>query len=603
MKRIKNWIMRLSIRKKLIFYSYLIIVPILIIISVLLFMQNYRQAVKNDEENCVHSIQRLSDNIEVVQKNIMEMGTYICINEDIKRILTSDNPTELNRDARLWVNHGPLQMIQDMVAIDGQIKTVAIYPESGVNPYLKCIDHSSYLTDMEQIRKEDIYVLATQEQGKFLWQRIGKHQSDTYRSNQNDKIVMYREIYDMARKRKLGYLVLGSTAEIFDEICRNDLQGKDETVLIMSEYGAELVRCGTVGEDIIKEILEEKSTQPIGKGKIESSTWENYRIYRCQSTETGTIAYKITPKAGISDFMDTIIYAPLALLLGFIAGLFPVMILVSRIVTRPLHELSAAMEKFKKGDFNQKVEVVTLDEVGEASMCFNSMVDDMKDLIDNNYILALKERQSELDALQAQINPHFLYNTLDSLYWKAIEAEDEEIAEDILSLSQMFRLVLNQGNSIVTVRNETELLERYLHIQKMRFGKRFEYEIQIEDAIIEEEIPKLILQPFVENAIVHGFEQGEAHFCLSVRGGREEGYLRFQVHDTGVGMSSEQLKAIWEKQETGQHSSQRIGKYAIRNVKERLELVYHEDYELVIESEEGQGTTVIISIPSRAKEG
>ncbi len=597
MKRIKNWIMRLSIRKKLIFYSYLILVPILLGISVCLIMQNYQLAVQKHEENCIQSVQRLSDNLEVVQKNIIELGIYISINENIRQILTCENPRELNRDARLWLNNAPIRMVQDMVAIDGVVKTVAIYPENGVSPYLKCIDHSSYLPELQQVQKEAIYLLATRTKGKYLWQRVGKDQSDTYEFNYNDKIVMYHEIFDLARKNKLGYLVLGSTAEIFDEMCKDDLQDRKETVLVMSAYGAELVRCGAVEDEAVEEILEKSCAQSAGTEDIAVGTWKNYQVYCRQSKETGVRVYKITPRVNVLDVADRIIYEPLAFLLAFLAGLCPVMILVSNIVSKPLRKLGAAMEKFKEGDFSQKIEVVTFDEIGEASACFNSMVDNIRELINNNYILALKEKQSELDALQAQINPHFLYNTLDSLYWKAVEAEDEEIAEDILSLSQMFRLVLNQGDSIVTVKIEAELLERYLHIQKMRFGKRFEFEIQIERSIMEEKIPKLILQPFVENAIVHGFEKGENKFFLSIRGERREDYLYFRIHDTGIGMSSQQMNAIWENGEGGGHSSHRIGKYAIRNVKERMELIYHQDYELTIESEEGRGTTVAISIP------
>lgn len=201
-----------------------------------------------------------------------------------------------------------------------------------------------------------------------------------------------------------------------------------------------------------------------------------------------------------------------------------------------------------------------------------------------------------------RINPHFLYNTLDSLYWKATESGNDEIAEDILSLSQLFRLVLNRGNGIVTVQTEAELIERYLHIQKMRFGKRLSYEISLEQRILEEEIPKLILQPFVENAIVHGFEKTDGNYTLQVTGAWKEGRLIFQIIDTGVGMSEEQMKAIWDTTDTRKYASQRIGRYAIRNVKERLEILYHEDYELSLKSRVGEGTTVTISIPYGLKE-
>ncbi len=602
MNQIRDWIRRLSIRWKLVFYSYIIITPILLLISTLLLIHNYLSAVRSEENQYIQNVQGISDSISVVQKNIMEMGTYISINEEIKRILTADEAEEWNRDARLWLNHAPMKIIQDMVAIDGQIKTVAIYPENGINPYLSCVDRSSYISDIEQVKEQAIYALAVQEKGTFLWQRVGRYQSDTYQFNQGDKIVMYREIYDMARKNKLGFVVIGSSAEIFDEICQNSLRNRQEAVVVMSEYGAELVRCGNIEDETISAIVSEKVPELVGKESVQSSVWGNYIVYQCRDEEIGTVVYKIVRRVGWRDLSSTIIYAPMALLVGFLIGLYPVLLLVSNIVSKPLHKLVVAMDNFKQGDFGQKVEVMTQDEVGEASACFNRMVDDIRELIDRNYVMALKERESELDVLQAQINPHFLYNTLDALYWKATESGNDEIAEDILSLSQLFRLVLNRGNGIVAVQTEMELVERYLHIQKMRFGKRLEYEITIDEALKEEEIPKLILQPFVENAIVHGFEKVDGNYMLAVAGTKKENRMIFEVRDTGIGMSREQMEAIWDRADSRKYASQRIGRYAIRNVRERLELIYHEDYVFHIESGVGQGTTVTIELPCGLKE-
>lgn len=145
-------------------------------------------------------------------------------------------------------------------------------------------------------------------------------------------------------------------------------------------------------------------------------------------------------------------------------------------------------------------------------------------------------------------------------------------------------------------------MERYLHIQKMRFGKRLEYEVSVDQAIRKEEIPKLILQPFVENAIVHGFEKTDGNYTLRVIGVKKEKRMVFRIIDTGVGMSDEQMAAIWDREDTRRYASQRIGRYAIKNVKERLTLIYRDDYELCIESKVGQGTTVTISVPCGLKE-
>lgn len=602
MKQINDWIMRLSIGKKLIFYSYLVIAPVLLLISALLFFRNYKSAMEDEENTCLQSVQGLSDNIEVLQQNMIEIGTYISINTEVGRILDYDDPMSLNQDTQLWIHNAPMQIIQDIMALNGQLKTIAIYPENGVNPYLHSMDLSVYIMDMEEVRKQDIYALTVEEKGKMLWQRVGKFKSDTYETNRTDKIVMYREIYDLSRKDKLGYLVIGSLAAKFDEVCQNGLRDEREEIIVMSDNGAELVRCGSVEEDLISGIMEQVLAGDISSEKqIVEAKNRDFLVYSCWNEETGTVVYKLVPKVGTEMLIDSL-YGPLAMLLGVLAGLYPVMVFISNIVSKPLHSLCVAMEKFKEGDFEQKVEVITRDEVGEASECFNRMVDDIKNLIQKNYVMTLKERESELDVLQAQINPHFLYNTLDSLYWRVMETGNEEIAEDILTLSQLFRLVLSRGNSIVTVRNEGELLERYLHIQKMRFGKRLEYEMLINEAVLEEEIPKLILEPFVENAIVHGFEKVGEDFYLSITGEKTGCDMVFYIRDTGVGMSKEQLDAIWMEPDTKKYASQRIGKYAIKNVKERLEMTYHEDFELKITSEKGHGTTVMLRIPCGLKE-
>ena len=211
-------------------------------------------------------------------------------------------------------------------------------------------------------------------------------------------------------------------------------------------------------------------------------------------------------------------------------------------------------------------------------------------------MITLSEKESELAALQAQINPHFLYNTLDSLYWQATEAGNDEIAESILSLSSLFRLTLNQGRSIITVEKEFELVREYLKIQKMRFPRKLNYELHIADEIKDAKIPKLIIQPFVENAIVHGFENVSKPCKLTITGTRTGDRIHFEIKDTGVGMKQEQIDALWENEPVN-YSKQRIGRYAIKNIRERLQLKYHEQYILKIESTVGEGTTVILEIP------
>ena len=321
---------------------------------------------------------------------------------------------------------------------------------------------------------------------------------------------------------------------------------------------------------------------------------QSYIYYQTKSMEY------LTSQLNVRVHSFTLFCGVLLTLLLFMVAILIVMIVTD--IIRPIRELSRVTEQVAEGDFSARAEVETQDEVAVLADSVNLMTESLEGLVTKIKEDERKMRKADLRLLQEQINPHFLYNTLDSLYWKATESENDEIAEDILSLSQLFRLVLNRGDGIVTVQTEADLLERYLHIQKMRFGKRLTYEISIDRDILEEEIPKLILQPFVENAIVHGFESTEGSYTLSVTGIRKEKKMIFRIRDTGVGMSGEQLEAIWDEADTRKYASQRIGRYAIRNVRERLKLIYRENYELKIESSVGCGTTVRIVVPCGLRE-
>ena len=614
MKKIKQWVNRLGIRRKLIFYGYLTITPVLLIICVGLIFYNYNKSQIERRENNLSSVNTLADGIGVLQADVKDFSTYLCINNDVTLLLKrTEEIAVLNQDAKLWFDKAPMQIVQDMIALKGHIKTIAIYPENGIRPYLRCMDGSAYEDNMDVIHASDIYQQTLQSQSGMLWKRVPKGEGESYQTNRYDKIVLYREIFDLTQKQTLGYIVIGVDETYFQELCENAVKNEQEGVVILDKNGGELIHAGYVDEHVADYLHSSEFLEQNYGERQSYFTYGNYDIVCNQKSKNASIVCKIVPKYSMETQILDIVYMPMILLIGILIGLLPVLLLISNLVTKPLTRLSVAIQKFSTGDFEQQVLVTTGDEVGLVAECFNKMVQDIKELIDQNYVITLQEKESELAALQAQINPHFLYNTLDSLYWQATEAENEEIAENILALSQLFRLVLSRGQKEVTVEQEMELISYYLQIQKMRFTKRMEYEIALDPLIKNEMIPKLILQPFVENAIVHGFENISTRCNLMVNGvletekraeGAEEEsqtkYMKFTIQDTGVGMTAEQIDKIWVE-EPVQYAKQRIGRYAIKNIKERLELKYHEDFTLEIHSIVGEGTTVILRIPCTMK--
>lgn len=601
MKKMKQWINGLSVRGKLVFYGYLTITPVLVLLCIALLIYNYQKVLDERLSTNLSGVNALAESIEVLQTDIKDFSTYICINNEIHNLLTTaEEIDELNKDAKLWFEMAPMQIVQDMIALKGHIKTIAIYPSNGIRPYLRGMDGSVYLPDMEQVKKTEIYQETIQSSNGMLWKQIPKGDKEVYLSNRNDKIVLCREIFDMTQKKTLGYIVIGFGQDRLEKLC-GSIVDEDAGVIVLDEKGGELCRVGNVAPQVVEYLNDSEFINQNYHDRESHFICGDYDIVCTQREKNSSIVCKITPKYGFCrQFLD-IANMPLTLLLGILLGLLPLLLIISNTVTKPLQKVNEAIRKFSEGDFQQRVEVETEDEIGQVAKCFNSMVESIRTLIDENYVITLQEKESELAVLQAQINPHFLYNTLDSLYWQAIEEENEEIAESILALSQLFRLVLNQGKSEVTVGQETELISRYLQIQKMRFSKRLNYKIYMEESVKKMRIPKLILQPFVENAIVHGFENVTTPCYLEVSGRRENSWLRFQIRDTGIGMRQDQIDAVWEEEQDN-YAKQRIGRYAIKNIRERLRLKYHENFKLEIQSDVGKGTTVTLIIPCEEEE-
>lgn len=594
--KIRNCINQFNIRQKIIFYSYLVITPILLMISTVLFIKNYYATLQEQIANHMRQVKSAGDSIQVLQNDVTDFSTSLYVNYEITRILTDSSPQNINQDSQLWKNQAPATILQDIMALKGYIKTIAIYPENGVIPWLRCIDASAYEDNLEVVRASESYQKAVKGKGKAFWKRVPWNSKEIYQFSRNDKLVLYREIYDLALRRPLGYLVIGTEANIYADVCKNAIY-PGEGIVIFNTEGEELLRYGTVEEEVISYLQREKILTADYRERKSYIDYDSYHIYTDQKNKNSFVICKMVPKDSLGSYWQAIAAQPLVLLLGVLGGLFPVMIFVSHMISHPLRRVCDAMGLFKSGDFHQQVDVTTQDEVGEVAACFNQMVRDIKLLIDHNYVMALREKESELMALQAQINPHFLYNTLDSLYWRALNNGNEEIGEDILALSNLFRLVLGQGKSTITVADEKELIAQYLQIQKMRFSRLLDYRIEIAEEIRQAKIPKLILQPFVENAVVHGFENAGKECFLLVQGYAKDHLIEFVIKDTGVGMTKEQIAAIWQGEREKEGTGQRIGRYAIKNVKERLQLRFHEDFVLTIESQPSEGTVVTIQIP------
>jgi two-component system sensor histidine kinase YesM len=265
-------------------------------------------------------------------------------------------------------------------------------------------------------------------------------------------------------------------------------------------------------------------------------------------------------------------------------------------ISKPIKQLSAAMRDVQGGNFDTVINIKSRDEIGILAQCYNTMIYKIKQLVDEVQESHVKEKKSEIKALQAQINPHFLYNTLESVMWLAEGGENDKIIEMVSRLGKYYRLSLSKGMDIVTIRSELEHVKNYLEIEKCRFGDKFNYEIKCDERIEQHECLKLILQPLVENSLLHGIMNKEIEGIIHIEVEKEEKNIFITISDNGSGITAERLKEINECFSSGNSKVLRSS-YGIKNVNERIQLRYGKEYGLSYSSIYGEWTTVKIRLP------
>ncbi len=281
----------------------------------------------------------------------------------------------------------------------------------------------------------------------------------------------------------------------------------------------------------------------------------------------------------------------IGLVLLFVA--ISVSFFISNLATKRICILSGAMQDVRQGNLETSISLNGNDELSDLAEDFNVMVADIKKLMLKVYQQQKEERQRELQVLQSQINPHFLYNTLDTLQWKALEHGAHELSDLIVSLSSFFRISLSKGKEFITLEKELEHVKNYLVIQQFRYRDILEYNIDCDTELYKCSLPKILIQPLVENAIYHGIKPKLGSGAIRISVFEEDNILKIAVKDDGMGMDEKKLNQIknnLDKHYTGKN-------YGLYNVSRRIFLNFGENYGLDIESEENTGTTVTVRLP------
>ena len=312
-----------------------------------------------------------------------------------------------------------------------------------------------------------------------------------------------------------------------------------------------------------------------------------------KSDENDWIFYYYKSQNAISGSVRRILIEEIPLIAGCLFIIVVLGLLFSRVFTRKIEELTRNMDQVNHGSREVTVYSDSSDEIGIMVNSFRKMMDEINRLIDEVYVNKIALKEYELKALQAQINPHFLYNTLSMMNWMAIRSNQMDISKVTLALSTFYRTALSKGEDVVTVENCIQNTKAYLEIQLVMHDHGFTVDWEIDPTIKNEKMPKLLLQPIVENAIEHGIdekEEGDKNLALSFHG--KEDIVEITVRDNGKGMEQEKAEKLVTYQAKG---------YGLKNVNDRIHLLYGNEYGIQIFSELGIGTTVVMRFPKEGR--
>ncbi|WP_340028137.1 sensor histidine kinase [Paenibacillus sp. FSL H7-0940] len=393
-----------------------------------------------------------------------------------------------------------------------------------------------------------------------------------------------------------GYVVVRMQRSFFQLNDSNGTDGSQDSIMLLDGAGE------VVSSDL--EInLDPKAI--LDSGSVVQNGEESYIVVRQKSELTGWTLAVLTP---LRETTEGVSILRTALLVSGMIGVVLFLIMsffLSTMITRPLIRLMRAMRSAEPGAMRPNLMVSSTMEINELNNVYNQMVYRQNELTRVVHEKEVMQSRAELKALQSQINPHFLFNTLEAFYWSLEEKGDEEMARMVVAMSRLFRYIISssQQDEWVTIANELEHAERYLQIMQMRLGERMQWEIQLSDTVRKVAIPKLLIQPLVENAILHGIESklGPGKISIHVDALTEKNLVCIKVRDDGPGMDELRLQAVIQALHGGPPVSNKGTGVGLINVHRRLKLYFGsqlgERCKLTITSKVGEGTVICFEIP------
>jgi two-component system sensor histidine kinase YesM len=575
-----------SLKKKLYTYNFILASVICLMLGGASYVISSNIEVKKTEEQTQQLLSQTNKSMEFVITNFEKISDMLFSNQIILGLISKEGEPSL-------ADVNTMNQVLEDYSVNTKIDSILIINNEGAAYTYGPVRR----IDFEEAKNRSWYQRVHELHGRQLWLVTRNNEFN----DRSDRMMLtnIREITDTTDGRVLGIQIINVSSMVLTSTFQ-DLQ---------MEQGAELFIIDEKGT-----IVADKNTERIGQSVVGKSYYSQLKktshFFTSLEGQRQLVINEIVPKINSTILMtipynaltrdqNGILWLTIYVIVGSLVLSFILVTLISKQLFKPIHQLGSYMKIVESGDLSVRASMPNEEELIIVYNRFNSMITRVEQLTEDLSTAFKVQREAEMKALQAQINPHFLYNTLESVNSLAKIHQIQDISNLVLSLSQLLRLSIDQASETISIREELLHLQSYLQIQNIRYRDKFIVTSRVDESVLEYKMIKLILQPLVENCIFHGVEQLEKTGRIEVLIEEEGETVRFRICDNGKGMSKEKLIEINESLHVNHSPLNKRGSYGVKNVHDRLTLFYGGLSKLQYESELDHGTTVTFVIPKQ----
>ncbi|KRF42968.1 sensor histidine kinase [Paenibacillus sp. Soil787] len=541
---------------------------------------------KKSQDSTTEIINQVNKSINSYIASMEYISVMALNNADVREYIQSSSNNKLISDNELRMRIG--DYFHSILSSRKDFTSIMLLGENGT--YYVSDRADADLKPSLNISKQSWFIKAKEAQG--LVSISPPHIQNIFRNEYRWVISFSREIRSANNQKSLGVFSIDLDFDVINDICSDIHIGKSGYIFIVDEAGKiiyhpqQQILYSNLKSEMIERVLHSDN------GNFITNEGNDSRMYTIQKSGYG---WMIVGVAYLNELVSNkdemklsfVFWGVFCLLIGLVFAL-----IISRRLSSPVKRLESYMRDIEKGNFDIRSDIRSANEIGKLSQRFNIMISKIRELMNQIVVEQEFKRKSELKALQAQINPHFLYNTLGSIVWMAERKKMEEVVEMTLALGNLFRASIGKGSELIPIQVEIEHITNYLTIQKIRYKSKLDFQIHIDGRILHCKTLRLILQPLVENCIYHGIKNNAGTGTIQVIGEKLTDRILLKVIDNGVGMEEEQLEQILI-----QNNSLDDNGVGVTNVNERLRLYFGEPFGLNFKSVPGVGTEVTVCIP------